>query len=163
MHISHTTSANCPISSRLTSNFQIFGFATTLVGYIAVLLHVVQVKYLSRPDIEFKSFLRHARIIRVVVNQLFLILSVVTSLLGFGSLSSVALCIPQVLPFAMTVSFGFGLAGLSPRLGVFYFCICGSNDLGLVSDYDSALSEIRIHMASTSENKYCFSVQPRSG
>lgn len=48
--------------------------------------------------------------IRVMVNQLFLILSFASVITGFADLSSVALCFTQVVPFDLALVIGFSLS-----------------------------------------------------
>lgn len=48
--------------------------------------------------------------IRVMINQLFLILSFASVITGFADLSSVALCFTQVVPFDLALVIGFSLS-----------------------------------------------------
>lgn len=51
-----------------------------------------------------------ANLRRVVLNLLMLFI-VVASMLGFSDLSALTVCLVQVVPFALAVSLGFGVAG----------------------------------------------------
>lgn len=48
--------------------------------------------------------------IRIMLNQLFLLFSFASVMTGFSSLSSVALCFTQVVPFDLALSIGLGLS-----------------------------------------------------
>ncbi|RXG41401.1 hypothetical protein VDGE_08090 [Verticillium dahliae] len=90
----------------------IISLITTLVGIGAVALHIF-VKVISPPQ-SIRDHLPQGLFslpnVRGIVNQLFLFLAVASAMTGFADLSSVALCLTQIIPFDIALSVGFGLS-----------------------------------------------------
>ncbi|KAJ0162491.1 hypothetical protein CTA2_4470 [Colletotrichum tanaceti] len=105
-------------SSHFRSAHGIVSLFTTLIGLVALFLHLV-VKARAPPQTPDSSGspapapapmrLLSLPNIRVMVNQLFLIMSFASVVTGFSSLSSVALCFTQVVPFDLALVIGFSL------------------------------------------------------
>ncbi|TIC99800.1 hypothetical protein CH35J_006427 [Colletotrichum higginsianum] len=94
----------------------IISLLTTLIGLGAFLLHLAikarappQLPNSSRSPAPAPMPLLSLPNIRVMVNQLFLIMSFASVITGFSSLSSVALCFTQVVPFDLALVIGFSL------------------------------------------------------
>lgn len=90
----------------------IISLITTLVGIGAVALHIF-VKVISPPQ-SIRDHLPQGLFslpnVRGIVNQLFLFLAVASAMTGSADLSSVALCLTQIIPFDIALSVGFGLS-----------------------------------------------------
>ncbi|KAI0016884.1 hypothetical protein F4780DRAFT_634880 [Xylariomycetidae sp. FL0641] len=86
----------------------VFGLLAVITGIAAVPLHYI-VKMRQAGDSSLPSQLHT---VRNVVNQLFLLLSVVATLTGFADLSKISICFTQLVPFELSVSLGFGLANV---------------------------------------------------
>ncbi|KAK1983046.1 hypothetical protein LZ30DRAFT_18721 [Colletotrichum cereale] len=94
----------------------IISLLTTIIGLGAVLLHLA-VKARTPPQLPRPARspppplpLMSLPNIRLVVNQLFLVLSFASVITGFTDLSSVALCFTQIVPFDLALVIGFGLS-----------------------------------------------------
>ncbi|KAK6212058.1 cytochrome b b6 petb-like protein [Colletotrichum tabaci] len=94
----------------------IISLLTTLIGLGAFLLHLAikarappQLPNSSRSPAPAPMPLLSLPNIRVMANQLFLIMSFASVITGFSSLSSVALCFTQVVPFDLALVIGFSL------------------------------------------------------
>ena len=87
----------------LTAVSQILGVLTILLALLATAMHFV-VKMWQVGS----AMLANLR--RLVLNLLMLFI-VAASMLGFGDLGALTVCLVQVVPFALAVSLGFGVAG----------------------------------------------------
>jgi hypothetical protein len=93
------------------------GLITILAGVAAVALHVL-VKFRTQehiPDDDPERSSKQTKIttIRRIVNQVFLVLTLVSSFQGFASLSSITLCLTQsVVSFELAVVIGFVISGI---------------------------------------------------
>ncbi|KAM0326706.1 hypothetical protein ACHAQA_006579 [Verticillium albo-atrum] len=90
----------------------IISLITTLVGIAAVALHIL-VKVKAPPQMvgdRFPQGLLSLPNIRNFINQIFLFLALASAMTGFADLSSVALCLTQIIPFDIALSVGFGLS-----------------------------------------------------
>ncbi|CRK14653.1 hypothetical protein BN1723_010433 [Verticillium longisporum] len=87
----------------------IISLITTLVGIGAVALHIF-VKVISPPQSIRDHLPQGLFSLRGIVNQLFLFLAAASAMTGFADLSSVALCLTQIIPFEIALSVGFGLS-----------------------------------------------------
>ncbi|EEY22315.1 conserved hypothetical protein [Verticillium alfalfae VaMs.102] len=90
----------------------IISLITTLVGIAAVALHIL-VMVRSPPQSigeRLPQGLLSLPNVRNIVNQVFLFLAVASAMTGFADLSSVALCLTQIIPFDIALSVGFGLS-----------------------------------------------------
>ncbi|GKT84178.1 hypothetical protein CT0861_01985 [Colletotrichum tofieldiae] len=103
-------------SSHFRTAHGIISLLTTLVGLGAFFLHLA-VKARAPPQLPNSSRsppppmpLLSLPNIRVMVNQLFLILSFASVITGFADLSSVAFCFTQIIPFDLALVIGFGLS-----------------------------------------------------
>ncbi|KAF4780206.1 hypothetical protein HER10_EVM0010179 [Colletotrichum scovillei] len=104
-------------SSHFRTAHGIISLFTTLVGLAAFLMHLA-IKARAPPGLPNTSRSGPTPpapplslpIIRVMVNQLFLILSFASVITGFADLSSVALCFTQVVPFDLALVIGFSLS-----------------------------------------------------
>jgi hypothetical protein len=94
----------------------ILGLITVIIGFLASGLHIIITKQSSTKDIPQAGLdtpseqLVTLPRIRVALNQIFLAISGLSSILGFSALSNITLCIAQTVAFALAVSLGFGLA-----------------------------------------------------
>ncbi|UQC81717.1 uncharacterized protein CLUP02_07203 [Colletotrichum lupini] len=104
-------------SSHFRTAHGIISLFTTMVGLAAFLMHLA-IKARAPPGLPHTSRsgptppapLLSLPNIRVMVNQLFLILSFASVITGFADLSSVALCFTQVVPFDLALVIGFSLS-----------------------------------------------------
>ncbi|WYZ38197.1 hypothetical protein EsH8_III_000111 [Colletotrichum jinshuiense] len=95
----------------------IISLLTTLIGLAAVLLHIA-IKARAPPALPNTSRSSPQPLlpplslpnIRIMLNQLFLLFSFASVMTGFSSLSSVALCFTQVVPFDLALSIGLGIS-----------------------------------------------------
>ncbi|OLN89059.1 hypothetical protein CCHL11_06045 [Colletotrichum chlorophyti] len=103
-------------SSHFRTAHGIVSLFTTLVGLAAVLMHLA-IKARAPPQLPNSRSspappapLLGLSNIRVLLNQLFLILAFVSVVTGFADLSAVALCFTQIIPFDIALVIGFGLS-----------------------------------------------------
>ncbi|KAK1637918.1 hypothetical protein BDP81DRAFT_460531 [Colletotrichum phormii] len=104
-------------SSHFRTAHGIISLFTTLVGLAAFLMHLAikarappQLPNTSRSGPTPPALLLSLPNIRVMVNQLLLILSFASVITGFADLSSVALCFTQIVPFDLALVIGFSLS-----------------------------------------------------
>ncbi|KAK1671268.1 hypothetical protein BDP55DRAFT_753042 [Colletotrichum godetiae] len=104
-------------SSHFRTAHGIISLFTTLVGLAAFLMHLAikarappQLPNTSRSGPTPPAPLLSLPNIRVMVNQLFLVLSFASVITGFADLSSVALCFTQIIPFDLALVIGFSLS-----------------------------------------------------
>ncbi|KAL2882101.1 hypothetical protein SGCOL_002363 [Colletotrichum sp. CLE4] len=115
---SHFRTAHGSVTLVCSSMSQhIISLFTTLVGLAAFLMHLAikarappQLPNTSRSGPTPPAPLLSLPNIRVMVNQLFLILSFASVITGFADLSSVALCFTQIIPFDLALVIGFSLS-----------------------------------------------------
>ncbi|KAM0271173.1 hypothetical protein ACHAQH_009157 [Verticillium albo-atrum] len=102
----------CGNTRHFRTPHSIISLVTTIIRIAAVALHVV-VKVKAPPQFVAdrlpQGFLS-LRNIGNIVNQIFLFLALASVMTGFTDLSSVALCLTQIIPFNIALSVGFGLS-----------------------------------------------------
>ncbi|KAI1334475.1 hypothetical protein F5Y15DRAFT_290497 [Xylariaceae sp. FL0016] len=86
----------------------ILGLLTLLLAIPAIALHCL-VK--ARPTDDAPAPLRLAAA-RNITNQLLLLFAALSSMTGFADLSSIAICLTQLIPFELALSLGFGLSSV---------------------------------------------------
>ncbi|KAH8680829.1 hypothetical protein BX600DRAFT_428808 [Xylariales sp. PMI_506] len=86
----------------------IIGLLTAIDGFAAVGLHYAA-KLFGAPPGEPSTLVQK---VRVVNNQIFPVAVTAATFSGFSDLSSISLCVPNVIPFELALSVGFGLSSL---------------------------------------------------
>lgn len=101
-------------SGHFRTAHSIMGLLTTVLACAAIILHYFVV--IKAPEASAGGIVKEKTsrlpVVRAGVNQLLLLLAMITTITGFIDLSAISMCLSHIIPVEAGIAMGFMLAGV---------------------------------------------------